>query len=380
MRKGLIVILAIGALASIALCAAFGWDQATEQKDRITQAFVYGFVALATLALHAVALRIWVAGWRKTGGFIGVIAMLAFIMTAFTSLGGLASRADRVVAERQDAIDTKADTKKQIADLLAEKTGLKAPWTTQAAVDAAQRLANAAAANREAECAKRGDNCRNREGDERKALEALAAAQASKATTDRIIEIDADLKRLRAVKTNGTIGSADTLKALLSPILGVWADVLTSWQKVAFALIYDLCLVALMIGIEVLGHIGVARPSQPDMRKKPENVSTSEEPALPVNTKPKLVVTTANPSGSVPSILTEHLESAPGKKVEIAEIGRRYRDVCKERGKAPVKQDVFVNAVDMYCRKVGIKRQTIDDSLYLMDVQLMRLDHKVVKT
>src|SRR5262245_56795181 len=120
MRKSLIAVLAIGALASIALCGNYGWDQATETKDRVTQAFVYGFVAMATLALHGLALRIWVNGWRKSGTFVGIVAMLAFIMTAFTSLGGLASRSDRAIAERQDVLDTRTDTKKQIDDLVKE--------------------------------------------------------------------------------------------------------------------------------------------------------------------------------------------------------------------------------------------------------------------
>src|SRR5262249_29692530 len=121
MRRGLILILAIGALASIALCANYGWDQATELKDRGTQAFIYGFVSLATLALHGLALRMWVVGWRKSGAFVGAVAMLAFMMTAFTSLGGLASRSDRVLAERQGALETRTDTRKQIDDLVKEK-------------------------------------------------------------------------------------------------------------------------------------------------------------------------------------------------------------------------------------------------------------------
>jgi hypothetical protein len=80
MRKLLIAIVILGALASIALCASYGWDQATVLKDRVTQAFVYGFVALATLTLHMVALRAWVIGWRKSASFIGAVAMLAFVI------------------------------------------------------------------------------------------------------------------------------------------------------------------------------------------------------------------------------------------------------------------------------------------------------------
>jgi hypothetical protein len=381
MRKGLIILLAIGALASIALCGSYGWDQATETKDRITQAFVYGFVAAATLALHGAALRIWVSGWRKTGGFVGVIAMLAFMMTAFTSLGGLASRADKVLADRQDVIDTKADTKGQIDALVAEKAGLKFTRTTQAVVDAAQRSVDAAKQAR----GKVGDNCRKRQDAEAVALDKLAAAQTNKANTDRVIEIDAEVKRLRGLKTDGTVGNADPLRALLFTIIGAWADVFSSWQKAAFAVVYDLVLVALMIGIEAL-HVGTASTRSADMRKKSENVDISEpisttavqviEPETPVvipaPSRPKLIASNpAVPMGSVPAIMTENLEAMPGQRVEIADIGRRYREVCKATDRKPVSQDAFIGAVDTYCRKVGIKRKTVDGHLYLLDVQLV---------
>ena len=51
MRKLLIAIAIIGGLASIALCAGFGWDQATVLKDQIINVLQLGRIALAIGAL-----------------------------------------------------------------------------------------------------------------------------------------------------------------------------------------------------------------------------------------------------------------------------------------------------------------------------------------
>lgn len=125
MRKLLIIIVVTGGLASVALCASYGWDQAILLKDAVIQAFIYGMVAVFSLVLHGAAIRIYVSGWRKCGVAIGIAGFLAFVVTAFTSLGGMASRSDHVLAERQDVIDAKANTKMQLDDLSVEKEAMK---------------------------------------------------------------------------------------------------------------------------------------------------------------------------------------------------------------------------------------------------------------
>jgi hypothetical protein len=59
-----------------------------------------------------------------------------------------------------------------------------------------------------------------------------------------------------------------------------WATLLTGWQMVFFAVIYDICMVASMIGMEVLGHVPTKRrEDESDMFAKTKNMSTSVEPA-----------------------------------------------------------------------------------------------------
>jgi len=228
MRKLLIAIAAVGGLASIGLCASYGWDQATVLKDQVTAAFIYGMGAVFSLVLHMLAIRVWVMGWRKCAVAIGFAGFLAFVMTAFTSLGGLASRSDHVLAERQGVLDTKASTKRQIDELVAERAGLTFKRASQTTVNAAKLVADAAKQARELECGKVGDNCRKRRDAEAAALAALTKAQENKAATDRFDQIEAELKSLRAQKGETTVGTLDPLKTLLTVVMGAWADLLTA--------------------------------------------------------------------------------------------------------------------------------------------------------
>ena len=372
MRKLLIAVTTIGVLASIALCGGYGWDEGgAVLRDQVTQAFVYGFVAMATLALHPAAIRIWFWSWRKTGALVGAVAMLGFMMTAFTGLGGMASRGDRFVAERQDVLDTKADTKTQIAALVAEKAGMQFSRATQATVDAAKLLSDAARLAREQECGKLGENCRRRQDAEGTALTALAKAQENKAATERAIEIDAELKRLRLLKTDGTVGAANPLRNLLATIIGAWADVLTSWQKVAFVVIYDLTLVTLMIVIEVLGHAQnvVARPTR---REEPE--PTSDPVVEPIQDKPvkpgRPQLTVVRNDDGAKAMLVKIVDSAPGERIAIGAVPPAYATQCKAEGKEPVPPEQFASDLAEFCEDAGIKTRIIKGQRYLMDVRL----------
>lgn len=392
MRKALIGLVVLGAMASIMLCASYGWDQATETKDRITQAFIYGFVSAATLALHVLALRLWVSRWRCTGAFVGAVAMLAFIMTCFTSLGGLATRSDKVLTERQDALDNKEATRRQIAELLAERSGLKFKRTTQAGIDALQLLADAAKTARVAECGngdprQRGRFCRDKEDMEAKAISDLASAQVDKAATDRFDAIEAQLASLRSAgRSEVGVGAADPLKALLAKIVGSFAERFSAWQKAVFAVVFDLVLVAMIIGIDALGHGAHAQPTRaaahvdkkPTDRNEPAPEPQRPTPVLAPPPKPKLIASSPAPVGSVRVILTNSLQAAPGQRVEIAELGRRYREVCKAEGKRPVSMDEFIEGVEKFCKALDLKRRHEGGNLFILDVQLVDVEHKSV--
>jgi len=386
MRNLLIFIVVLGGIASVALCGSYGWDQATVLKDQVTASFIYGMVAVFSLALHVVAIRLWMQGKRKAGVAIGLAAFLAFVMTAFTSLGGLVSRADRVTATRQDAIDSKADWKQQIDDLTKERNGLRFKRTSQETVDAAKRAANAAKDAREAECGKgdpkqRGKICRTKEDDEAKALKELTAAQENRAATARFDEIESDLKRLREARHDGggaaAVGSVDPLNSLLATLMGAWADVLSAWQKAVFAVVYDICLVAGMAGIELLGGgTGRAASRNKDESDAPETQAPPFAHAAIVRPKAdkrsaKVLQLPKQQAGRVSRFIVEHVAPASARsKVEIADVYSGYRAWCMDSNFTALEPDAFGDQLRAALDVAGIEAKAIRDRVYLMGVTL----------
>jgi hypothetical protein len=363
MRKCLAVLACCIGIVSILLTARYGWKQADEEIDRWVAAVMFGSISLCAFVFDAVAVRLWFSRLRGISVFIGLIAALAFIVTFTNSLGGIAARADKVEAQRSRILDARNDERRELERLekqLAE-IGNYAP-TDQGAVDAARRAADAATAAKERECGngdprQRGKFCREKEESERVAADALRKATAEKATTDRASKIEGDVRVLRKhLSSKEAVASANPLGNALSLLIGSAADVLTARLQSIIALVFELCLVGLMISYEALGHISELEPVRA---------------TLPAGQKLHLIASNASPPvGSVKRILTDNLDHSPGEKVEIAELGSRYRDVCKAEGKCVVSQDEFIDEAAAFCEAVGLNRKTIGVNLYLMDVRL----------
>ena len=363
MRRCLGVLACGIGIVSILLTARYGWKQADDEIDRWVAAVMFGSISLCAFVFDAVAVRLWFSRLRGIAAFIGLIAALAFIVTFTNSLGGIASRADKVQAQRFRALDARNDERrelerleKQLADI-----GNYAP-TDQTAVDAARRAADGATVAKERECGngdpkQRGKLCREKEESERVAADTLRKATAEKATTDRGSKIEADMRALREQLNAGeTVASANPLGNALSLLIGSAADVLTARLQAVIALVFELCLVGLMVSYEALGH-----------KSEPEPL----RPVSPPRLKPRLIASNpSRPVGSVKRILTDNLERCPEGKVEIAEVGKRYRDVCRAEGKRTVSQDEFIDEAAAFCEAIGLDRKTIGVRLYLLDVQL----------
>ena len=363
MRRSLAVLACCIGIVSVLLTARYGWKQADEEFDKWVAAVMFGSISLCAVVFDAVAVRLWFNSLRGLSVFIGFIAALAFIVTFTNSLGGIASRAEMVEAQRSRILDTRNDDRrelerleKQLADL-----GNYVP-TDQAAVDAAKRAADAATTAKERECGggdpkQRGKFCRENEDSERAATVVLRKATAEKATTDRASKIEVEVRALREhLNGRDTVASANPLGSALSLLIGSAADVLTARLQAIIALVFELCLVGLMVSYEAMGHTS-----------KPEHATV----AIAFRPKPQLIA--SNPSrlaGSVKRILTHNLDRCPGGKVEIAEMGRRYRHVCKTEGKCAVSQEAFLAETEAFCEAIDIKRKKMGAYLYLTDVRL----------
>jgi len=387
MRKilGLLVILC--GIVSIAMTARYGWKQADNEIDQAMSAVMFGTIALCAIIFDGLAIRLWVNGWRAAGFFIGVIACLAFVVTFSNSLGSISSRSDAVEAQRQSVTDQRTDNRRELnrlEDALA-RIGSFTP-TDQAAVDAATRAANTATDRRKAECGenneKRGPLCRQREIEDTDAAAKLATATTNKSTTDRTSDLEGQIARVKARLTSSeNVGSINPLVQSLSRIVPGLSDGFGAMMQAGIALVFELCIVGMMAGFELLGHVSPSKPpAQQEVPDHPPQVVEAplapeqQMVVIPPAGKPKLVATNPDrPVGSVKRILTVHLESAPGDKVEIADVGNRYRDVCRRDAKRTVTPDEFCTQLDDFCRTVGIKRRKAGERLYLLDVRLASL-------
>jgi len=355
---------------------------------------MFGTIALCAIIFDAVAIRLWVNGWRAAGFFIGVIACLAFVVTFSNSLGSILSRSDAVEAHRQNITDQRADNRRELnrlEDALARVGGFTP--TDQAAVEAATRAANTATDRRKVECGenneKRGPLCRQREIEDADAAAKLATTTANKSTTDRARDLEGQIMKVKARLTaSENVGNINPLAHVLSRVLPSLGEGISAMMQAAIALVFELCIIGMMVGFELLGHTASARltpqaevqehtppvvvvPRAPEPPPPPK----PEMPVVPPAAKPKLIATNPDrrPVGSVNRILTVHLEAAPGDRVEIADVGNRYRDVCRRDGKRTVTSDEFCTELDEFCRTVGIKRKQAGEHLYLLDVRLASL-------
>jgi hypothetical protein len=415
MRKVLGLLVVLCGIVSIAMTSRYGWKQADNEIDQVMSAMMFGTIALCAIIFDAVAIRLWVNRWRAAGFFIGVIACLAFVVTFSNSLGSILSRSDAVEAQRQNITDQRADNRRELnrlEDALA-RIGSFTP-TDQAAVEAATRAANTATDRRKVECGenneKRGPLCRLREIEDTDAAAKLATTTANKATTDRARDLEGQIAKVKAKLTaSANVGSINPLAQALARIVPSLGDGISAMMQAAIALVFELCIIGMMVGFELLGHAAPARPDpraqvqepamqEPAMQEpappvvivpvmsespppEPKMVAEPKAPELPKMVvvpppaRPKLIAANPDrrPVGSVKRILTVHLESAPGDKVEIGDVGNRYRDVCRRDGKRTVTSDEFCTELDDFCRTVGITWKKAGEHVYLLDVRLASL-------
>jgi hypothetical protein len=407
MRKVLGFLVVLCGIVSIAMTSRYGWKQADNEIDQAMSAMMFGTIALCAIIFDAVAIRLWVNGWRAAGFFIGVIACLAFVVTFSNSLGSILSRSDAVEAQRQNITDQRADNRRELNRLedALTRIGSFTP-TDQTAVEAATRAANTATDRRKVECGdnneKRGPLCRQREIEDTDAAAKLATTTANKSTTDRARDLEGQIAKVKArLIASANVGSINPLAQALARIVPSLGDGISATIQATIALVFELCIIGMMVGFELLGHAAPARatpqakaqepappvvivpaaaepPSPPQSPEPPSPEPPPPEPKMvvvPAPVKPKLIATNPDrrPVGSVKRILTVHLESAPGDKVEIADVGNRYRDVCRRDGKRMVTSDEFCTELDDFCRTVGITWKKAGEHVYLLDVRLASL-------
>ena len=120
---------------------------------------------------HALGVRVWRHG--KIAGFLVFAgSAIALTISLSNSLGALAGRGNETQAKRLQVAETIRNLNRTLANAERERESLRFTPTDAETVAAAKAKADAATDAKNAECKKRGDRCREREADEKNALEA----------------------------------------------------------------------------------------------------------------------------------------------------------------------------------------------------------------
>lgn len=146
---------------------------------------------------------------QKAACWIGFVILTT--LSLWCAYGMSATQLAEKITRKEVAEATKSDVDGKIARARAARDALpQFTPTTSSAVEVVQDAVTTAKKQREAECAKRGPNCRNREADERTALANLAKAQSELALTQRAAELDKAVKDAEALAAGVDMKSAAT--------------------------------------------------------------------------------------------------------------------------------------------------------------------------
>jgi hypothetical protein len=353
------IVAAFLGLLSIVLTARYGYKSADTALDGIISAAIFGAIALCAFLFDGAAVRLWFNrrfGWSIV---IGVIAGGALCVTVTNSLGGIAGRADAIQAERMGV----QASRNELRRLLGERAKMAAfvPADDEA-ISAARSAVAAADKARSSECDKRGPFCRQRETDEKAARDTLNEVLSRRELTKQAAEWSrlADVERVK-LATAPPVENPNPLGHALELIVGTAAATLTAWQQATVALVFELCLVGVMVVFELLGQ----GPKQPRARAaKAPPVEQSPARAWGVRPKPPA------PPGAVADCLAEVLEPEPDGRVEVRSMYARYKSWCAKAGKAPHPGPTFVEHLGLLKQKAGLDFEADGEKVYCLGVRL----------
>lgn len=335
--------MAAGAIV-VALVSRYGYAGSDTPLDGAITAFFFAVIAIGGIGGPAVAVHLFrtADGWACLWGIIaGPIAIVALLANLSNSLGAIAGRADKTIAERTQATDARKDDRAELTRLMREREGMPAFVATDAAaVEAAKRSADTAMRARKAECGdgdpkQRGPNCRAYEATENEANGKLATVTAAKAATDQAAALGtkADAIRARLGKA-APVASVNPLADTLGRIFHIGADDAATWQQIATVIVVELLIAFALIAWELL------TPQKAVVAR--DRLLESEPIGHPSNV---VSLDSARASGDVGKFATARLMPAPGKSVAVTELHGPYQRWCAETGCRALQREEFITQI-----------------------------------
>ena len=361
----------------IAVTARYGFRTADNELDGYIWAFMFGLIALGGLCGHAVAVRVWRES-RLAAVLIGLVSMAALTINLSNSLGAMADRGNEKQAARLNVAEIAREARRELRRTQDEREAMRFMPTNAAAVEAAKSAGNAATKSREAECGIRGKFCRERENNEREALDALQRAIAGKAASDQANALDANIARLKQrIEGVGPVLETNSQGFALARILNLpesSADWLLTWQNFGMAIVAELLIVLSLVAFELLGKPKPIAAAPEPVALEPIAEPVSPPKVFPVPAKPRLITSRPVPAGNVALILADLMEPCAGR-VEFAEAYAGYVGACRSQNKRPVSPDDFSTALRRICREMRIRIESKGGYVFLVGVAMnKRLD------
>jgi hypothetical protein len=383
MRVALGIVGGIGALVLTELAASYGYSTSPDPTAGAGIAFFYAFVAIVGMGGPAAVVYFanHALGWAKLGTVPLAVVMLAAMFGNLTnSLGAVVSRSDAQIALRSRVTDAGRNDRAQLERLMRERAAMVFTPATTETVTAARDALSAAERSRAAECGngdpkQRGKNCRDREGDERTAAEALSAATIAKAATDRAAQLDGDIAALRIrMATAPAVASVNPLGDALERILGLPASEAATWQQGYLVFVAELATACLLAAWEALR-------GEPSPTRRPPEPAAMPAVAPAVATKRATMVAgvelTPAPrpmaSGSVASFMLTCLPRARGADESLAVVYARYCRWCTEQAPAVdcATASTFAEQFRALCERFGVRTEKRSGKVYVIGVRLV---------
>lgn len=362
----------------VALVARYGFATSDTTLDGAIAAFFFGVIAVGGIGGPAVAVHLFrsAEGWARLWGVVtGAIAAVALVANLSNSLGAIASRADKTLAERAQVADARKDDRAELQRILSERAAMSSFVPTNAeAVAAAKRAADTASKNREAECDKRGPYCRQREADEKKAADTLADAAAAKAASDRAASLETKADEIRERLGRQTpVASINPLADTLARVFHVQADDAATWQQIATVVVVELLIAFSLIAFELLSASPATSGASAQSQRISAGSGSEAKPEVVSGAKAREVGQGVPQDGtSIARFMLTCLPRAEGERASWGEVYARYKRWCTEQSPplAPVDLVPFGEHFREVCERVGVKTRTIRKRAYCLDVKL----------
>jgi hypothetical protein len=257
--------------------------------------------------------------------------------------------------------------------LVRERDAITSRPATEEVVSAAREAVVAAERIRLAECGngdprQRGPNCRARETDEQTKRDALAAVLLDQAAATRATELDAAAAAVRSrLAKAAPVQNANPLGTALEPLVGAGATVLTAWQQAIVAAVFELCLVGVMVIFELLGHREAEEAAPPARALRgvaPADNTAGAQASKEANAhrqrRPKAKAK-VSASRLVRTFFQDHVQSAPGARVEMKTLTRDIRALASSRGAVLPGISELLDDIATVCQEMGIDIEVSDD-------------------